>query len=43
MNRVEIDRWATRARNSKTGRFGLALAVLTVLYIGAVIAFIVAY
>lgn len=36
-----IERLANK--NSRTVRFGLALALLAVLYIGAVIAFIIVY
>jgi hypothetical protein len=43
MNRVVIERLASKSEGAKSRRFGVALALLTLLYIGAVIAFIIVY
>jgi hypothetical protein len=43
MSDAVIERMEGKNKDIKTRRFGLALAVLAVLYIGAVIAFIIVY
>jgi hypothetical protein len=43
MSDAVIERLASKNKDIKTRRFGLALTVLAVLYIGAVIAFIIVY
>lgn len=43
MNPLVIERLESKNKEKRTRRFGLALAVLAVLYIGAIIAFIVVY
>ncbi|MGH7827116.1 MAG: hypothetical protein ACREQ7_18320 [Candidatus Binatia bacterium] len=43
MNPAVIERLGTKDKLRKTRLFGIALAVLTVLYISAIIAFIIVY
>jgi hypothetical protein len=43
MKPTVIERSASKGKGGQTRRFGLALAVLALLYIGAVIAFIIVY
>jgi hypothetical protein len=43
MNRLAVEASKSEDRENRARRFGLALAVLAVVYIGAIIAFIVVY
>jgi hypothetical protein len=43
MNRLAIEGSESKDREARARRFGFALAVLAVVYIGAIIAFIVVY